>query len=73
MSDTNLHDFWTSPTLRELAKAQNVGPLDTTALRGTWPRENDDGFKEAIDELRHGELRETSDSIGGNGVGEHTK
>ena len=52
------HDFWTSPTLDELAKAQNVGPLDTAALRGTWPGEDDDGFEEAIEELRHAGLDE---------------
>lgn len=49
-------DFWTSPTLDELATAQNVGPLDTAALRGTWPGEDDDGFEDAIDELRHAGL-----------------
>ena len=46
-------DFWTSPTLDELAKMQNVGPLDAGALAGTWPGEVDDGFDDAIDELRH--------------------
>ena len=50
-------DFWTSPTLEELAKAQNVGPLDAGALVGTWPGEDDDGFEEAIDELRTGGLK----------------
>ena len=65
-------DFWTSPTLDGLAKAQNVGPLDTAALRGTWPGEDDDGFEEAIDELRHGGLTGTSDSIGEGGAGEQT-
>ena len=42
-----------SPTLDELAKAQNVGPLDAAALLGTWPGEDDDGFDDAVDELRH--------------------
>ena len=51
-------DFWTSPTLDELAKAQNVGPLDTAALRGTWPGEDDDGFEDAVDALRHAGLDE---------------
>ena len=46
-------DFWTSPTLDELAQVQNVGPLDARALVGTWPGEDDDGFDEAIDELRY--------------------
>ena len=67
------HDFWSSPTLSELAKAQKVGPLDTAALRGTWPGEDDDGFEEAIDELRHGRLRGVSDSAGEDGAGEQTK
>ena len=73
VSAANLHDFWSSPTLSELAKAQNVGPLDTAALRGTWPGEDNDGFEEAIDELRHGELRGRSDSAGEDGAGEQTK
>lgn len=46
--------FWESPTLDELAQAQNVKPLmDVRALFGTWPGEIDDGFEEAIDKLRH--------------------
>lgn len=61
-------DFWASPTLRELAKAQKVGPLDTAALRGTWPGEDDDGFEDAIDKSRHVGLKETSDSAGGDGA-----
>lgn len=51
-------DFWTSPTLDELAAAQGVGPLDTEALLGTWPGEDDDGFEDAIDELRHAGKRQ---------------
>ena len=50
-------DFWTSPTLDDLAKAQNVGPLDADALFGTWPGDDDDGFEEAIDELRRSGLK----------------
>ena len=46
-------DFWTSPTLEELARAQNVGPLDARSLMGKWPGDDDDGFEDAIDELRH--------------------
>lgn len=47
-------DFWESPTLDELAKAQNVRPLaDVRVLFGTWPGEMNDGFEEVIDELRH--------------------
>ncbi len=48
------HSFWESPTLEELAKAQNVQPIvDVRALFGTWPGKVDDGFEESIDELRH--------------------
>jgi hypothetical protein len=47
-------DFWDSPTLDELAQAQNVTSLvDVRALFGTWPGETDDGFEDAVDELRH--------------------
>lgn len=47
-------DFWESPTLDELAQAQNVKPMmDVSALFGTWPGEADDGFEKVIDELRH--------------------
>ena len=46
--------FWESPTLEELARAQNVQPMtDVQALFGMWPGEEDDGFEETIDELRH--------------------
>lgn len=51
-------DFWASPALDELAAAQGVGPLDTEALLGTWPGEDDDGFEDAIDELRHAGMRQ---------------
>lgn len=47
-------NFWESPSLEELAKAQGVKPMkDASDLIGTWPGEIDDGFEEAIDELRH--------------------
>jgi len=47
-------NFWESPTLDELAQAQNVRPIaDVRALFGTWPGEIDDGFEEDLDELRH--------------------
>lgn len=48
--------FWETLTLDELATSQRVQP--TTGVRvlfGTWPGEDDDGFEEAIDELRHPE------------------
>ena len=48
--------FWESPTLEELARFQNVKFMtDVSALFGTWPGEEDDGFEEMIDELRHPE------------------
>lgn len=51
-------DFWDSPTLDELAQAQNVRPMmNVRALFGTWPGEMNDGFEEAIDELRHSHVR----------------
>lgn len=50
-------DFWESPTLDELARAQNVSPMaDVRALFGTWPGEINDGFEETIDELRHSHM-----------------
>lgn len=50
-------DFWESPSLDELAQTQNVGPMmDIRVLFGTWPGEMDDGFEEAIDELRHSSI-----------------
>jgi len=49
--------FWESPSLEELAQAQNVKPLtDVRSLFGAWPGEVDDGFEEAIDELRHSHM-----------------
>lgn len=50
--------FWESPTLDELAESQNVRPVtDLSVLFGTWPGETDDGFEDAVDELRHAHLR----------------
>lgn len=49
--------FWESPTLEDLAQAQNVRPMaDIRLLFGTWPGEVDDGFEQAIDELRHSHI-----------------
>lgn len=49
--------FWESPTLDELAQAQNVRPMtDVRTLFGTWPGEMNDGFEETIDELRHSHM-----------------
>jgi hypothetical protein len=49
--------FWESPSLEELALAQDVKPLtDVRSLFGTWPGEADDEFEEAIDELRHSHM-----------------
>ena len=48
--------FWHSPTLDELAREQNVGPVsDVEDLFGTWPGEEGDRFEEQIDMLRHSE------------------
>ena len=47
--------FGKSTTIEELARQQNVKPIeDITSLFGTWPGEIDDGFEEAIEELRRG-------------------
>ena len=46
-------DFWKSKSLQELARLQEVQPLaDVRVLSGTWPGEKNDGFEEAIEELR---------------------
>ena len=46
--------FWESPSLEDLAHSQDVQPLaDVQSLFGAWPGEQDDGFEEAINELRH--------------------
>lgn len=46
-------DFWKSYTLDELAAMQNVKPVkDVRSLMGGWPGDVDDGFEEAIIELR---------------------
>ena len=41
-------------SIEKLAKKQNVKPIDDIrTLSGTWPDDDDDGFEEMIDELRH--------------------
>ncbi|MDH5511049.1 MAG: hypothetical protein OEZ32_11960 [Nitrospinota bacterium] len=46
-------DFWSSPTLEELAEAQGVHPIkDISVLFGTWPGDADDGFEEMITAMR---------------------
>ena len=46
--------FWDTPTLDELAGSQRVTPVtDVEDLFGTWPGSEDDGFEQAIEELRH--------------------
>lgn len=46
--------FWYSPSLEELERLQNVAPVaDVKYLYGTWPGDDDDGFEDAIDALRH--------------------
>ena len=50
--------FWASPSLEELAEAQNVQPMaNVRDLFGTWPGEKDDGFEAAVDQLRHSEMK----------------
>ncbi len=52
------HIFWESPTIEELAYSQEVRPMtDVRMLFGTWPGEEEDGFEEAIDELRHSDIK----------------
>lgn len=42
-----------SPTIDELARAQNVQPIKNVGdLFGTWPGEENDGFEDEIDGLR---------------------
>jgi hypothetical protein len=46
--------FWESPTLDELAQAQNVEPVtDVKILLGGWPGDPDDGFEDEILRIRH--------------------
>lgn len=46
-------DFWTSPSIEELARAQSVLPLkDVNKLFGTWPDSPDDSFEATISTLR---------------------
>lgn len=48
------NDFWESPSIDDLALAQNVKPLASVGvLFGTWPGSMDDGFEDAIEDLRH--------------------
>lgn len=50
-------DFWRSPSIEELATAQDVHPLDdVSAIFGTWPGEESDGFEESIRALRYRSL-----------------
>ena len=47
--------FWEPLTVEKLARLQNVNLIqDISLLFGTWPGEPDDGFEEAIKELRRG-------------------
>jgi hypothetical protein len=51
--------FWERHSLQELAAAQGVQPVhDISSLYGTWPGEDDDGFEDLIEELRHPEVGE---------------
>ena len=54
-------DFWESPSLEELAQAQYVKPMtNVRTLFGTWPGSVNDGFEEAVDELRHTSMADGS-------------
>jgi len=54
-------DFWQSPTLEQLAEAQDIRPIqDISALFGSWPGEIDDGFEESILDKRHQSLARRS-------------
>jgi len=46
-------DFWRSPSIEELATAQDVHRLvDVKVLFGTWPGGENDGFEDSIRLLR---------------------
>lgn len=46
--------FWESPSLEELARAQDVMPVtDVASLLGGWPGDAGDGFEEEIRRIRH--------------------
>jgi len=46
--------FWESLTLEQLAHTQDVHPMtDVRSLFGSWPGEENDGFEQVIDALRH--------------------
>ena len=45
--------FWESVSLEELINEQQVAPVnDLTVLYGSWPGESNDGFEEAVNQLR---------------------
>lgn len=46
--------FWNSPTLEELARLQNVKPIqDLSRFFGKWPGKINDGFEEEIYKLKY--------------------
>ena len=52
--DSVSQPFWDSPSLDELERLQNVKPVaNIEDLSGTWPGDDDDGFEDTIDALRH--------------------
>lgn len=54
IGDASREPFWYSPSLDELERMQNVEPVaDIKDLYGTWPGDDDDGFEDAIEALRH--------------------
>lgn len=52
-------NFWESPSLDQLAAAQNIQPHSNIRIvLGTWPGEIDDGFETAIERLRRHDMGE---------------
>lgn len=52
------HGFWETPSIGELTRYQKVLPItNVEALFGTWPGEENDGFEDAIDKLRHPRMK----------------
>jgi len=52
-NDVGPLNFWSSLSVDELAKMQNVKPtMNIESLAGTWPGEDDDGFEDDIKSMR---------------------
>jgi len=58
-TDENAFSFWYPKTIEELAKQQDVKPVDNIEqLYGSWPGDCGDNFEGFIDELRNAQLDE---------------